>query len=83
MSKTPLSVGDFSDLLDRLGTDFGQWPEASRVAAECLLARSDEAIALLADAVAFDDAAKATQPKAPLGLAERIIAAAGSEKAKN
>ena len=83
MGKNILSVGEFSDLLDRLGSDLGQWPADMRTAAEDLLAGSDEAVAVLADAIVLDDASKAIQPKAPAGLVDRIIAAAGSEKPKN
>ena len=83
MSKAPLSVGEFSDLLDRLGADLGRWPAPHREAAEALLQRSDAATTLLADALALGECLTAAQPKAPAGLAERIIAAAGSEKPKN
>ncbi|MBR9971450.1 hypothetical protein [Magnetospirillum sulfuroxidans] len=82
MSKTILTVGDFSDLLDRLGPELGRWPSAERQGAEALLLQSDEAAALLTDALVLADTISAVQPKAPAGLADRIIAAAGAEKPK-
>ncbi|MBI2242057.1 MAG: hypothetical protein HYU59_14780 [Magnetospirillum gryphiswaldense] len=78
-----MTVGEFSDLLDRLGSDLAQWPEPQRHAAEALLERSSSAAQALAEALKLADAVKASQPKAPSGLADRIIAAAGSEKPKN
>lgn len=78
-----MTVGEFSDLLDRLGCDLAQWPDAQRGAAETLLAQSPGASQMLAEALKLADEIKASQPKAPSGLADRIIAAAGSEKPKN
>ncbi|OJX79983.1 hypothetical protein [Magnetospirillum sp. 64-120] len=78
-----MTVGDFSDLLDRLGSDLAQWPEPQRRAAEALLERSSSAAQALAEALKLADDVKTSQPKAPPGLADRIIAAAGSEKPKN
>ena len=78
-----MTVGEFSDLLDRLGCDLAHWPEAQRRAAEALLESSPEATEALAEALSLAEAVKAGQPKAHAGLAERIIAAAGSEKPKN
>lgn len=83
MNDLVLSVGEFSDLLDRLGCDLAHWPDAQRKAAEILLEQSPTAVEALAEAVALADSVKAGQPKAPAGLADRIIAAAGSEKPKN
>lgn len=83
MSNTSLSVGEFSDLLDRLGCDLAVWPIAQRQAAEALLQSSAAATETLAEAIALAETMKAAQPKAPAGLADRIIAAAGSEKPKN
>lgn len=83
MSKTTLSVGEFSDLLDRLGPELGRWPDAERLAAEALLTRSDAAVVALADAQALAERISTMQPKAPPGLTDRIIAAAGAEKPKN
>lgn len=78
-----MTVGEFSDLLDRLGSDLTLWPDAQRSAAETLLAQSPGAAEVLAEALQLADVIKAGQPKAPSGLADRIIAAAGSEKPKN
>jgi len=83
MSDTLLSVGEFSDLLDRLGCDLAHWPDPQRRAAETLLEASPSAVEALAEAIALAEAVKASQPKAPAGLADRIITAAGSEKPKN
>lgn len=78
---TSLSVGDFSDLLDRLGPTLSHWPAGQRQAAETLLRQSDEAAARLAEALALADAVRSAQPVAPAGLTERILAAALKPKA--
>lgn len=83
MSNTTLSVGEFADLLDRLGADLTHWPAPQRQAADALLSHSPAAAAMLADALALGECLKAAQPTAPAGLVDRIIAAAGADKPKN
>lgn len=82
MSKISLSVGTFADLLDQWGPDLARWPQQQRSDADALLGTSPEAAALLAEALALDDALRNSQPKAPAGLADRIVAASGSDKPK-
>ncbi len=80
MTETPMSVGEFSDTLDRLGANLESWPAAVRAAAEVLLASSPAAADRLAEAVALAEAMTDAQPKAPKGLVERIMAASGATK---
>ena len=58
----------FQTLLDARGPRIGRWPEADRLGAEALLARSDRARAALAEAEALDRALAALphEPPAPL-----------------
>lgn len=72
-----MNVNEFEDLIDRLGEDMSRWPAAQREAAEGLLASSPEAQAILDEARILRMALAAPAVKAPPGLAERIIAAAG------
>ncbi len=83
MNKTILTVGDFSGLLDQLGADLTRWPAETRAAADALLQADPAAAALLAEALALEDGLKAIQPKAPKGLADRILAASGADKPKH
>lgn len=80
MTETPMSVGDFSDALDRLGANLDRWPADMRAAAEALLATSSSAADRLAEAVALAEAMNEAQPKAPAGLVDRIIKASGADK---
>jgi hypothetical protein len=60
---------DLEGLLDAHGSDQARWPEAKRIAAAGLLARSSEARDLLATQSAIDgllDAAEEIQPSAEL-----------------
>lgn len=82
MSKTSLSIGAFADLLDQLGPELGRWPQQQRSNAEALLGTSPEAATLLAEALALDDSLRDSQPKAPAGLADRILVASGADKPK-
>lgn len=79
MTETPMSVGDFSDTLDRLGANLSRWPVELRAAAEVLLATSTAAADRLAEAVALAEAMSEAQPKAPAGLVDRIIKASGAD----
>lgn len=75
MTASTLSLEGFRDLLDRFGGDLNSWPARERNAADALLAVSSDAQTLLAQAVTVDDILS-TVPKAPVGLADRIVAAA-------
>lgn len=75
MTASTLSVEGFRDLLARHGGDVSRWPVRERAAAAPLLEHSSEAQALLAEAAQMDTHL-ATTPKAPAGLADRIVAAA-------
>jgi hypothetical protein len=75
-----MDVSEFEDLIDRLGEDLTRWPEDRRLAAEALLANSSEARALLEEAKALRAALAAPPVRAPAGLANRIVAAAASQK---
>jgi hypothetical protein len=75
--KRTMDVGEFEDLIDRLGEDLSRWPEGRRLAAEQLIASSSEAKALLDEARTLRQALVAPPVRAPAGLVERIVAAAG------
>lgn len=76
-----MDVREFEDLIDRLGEDISCWPDGQRQAAVELLASSPEARALLEQARALRQALSAPAVRAPAGLANRIVAAAGRLKA--
>lgn len=80
MTETPMSVGEFSDMLDRLGANLDRWPATTRAAAETLLASSPAAADRLAEAIALAESMTDAQPKAPKGLVDRVIAASGATK---
>lgn len=75
MTTPHLSLEGFKELLDRFGGDKSSWPMEYRTKVDALLADSEDARTMLADAVRLD-AALASPPKAPPGLADRIVAAA-------
>jgi len=75
-----MDVREFEDLVDRLGEDTSNWPEAQREAAAGLLASSAEAAEVLARARALRDALAVPPVRAPAGLADRIFAAASRIK---
>ena len=77
-----MDVGAFEDLIDRLGEDLSLWPDAERAAALELLASSVEARALHDEARDAASASRRPPVRAPAGLADRIIAAAGKLKAE-
>ncbi len=77
-----MDVGAFEDLIDRLGEDLSRWPDAQRLAAEGLLASSAEARALHDEARTLRQLLASPPVRAPAGLADRIIAAAGKLKAE-
>jgi hypothetical protein len=71
-----MDVVEFEDWLDRLGDDVTKWPAPQRHHAEALLAQSSQAQALLAEAKVLRGALAAPAAKAPVGLADRIVAQA-------
>lgn len=79
MTDTLLSLEGFQDLLDRLGGDLSAWSEPQQAAANALLAVSPDAQNILAAALRLDADLRA-QPKAPAGLADRIMAASGAKR---
>ena len=72
-----MDISAFEDLIDRLGDELSRWPDEQRLAAEALLAESAEARALLDEARVLREALSAPPVRAPAGLADRIVAAAG------
>jgi hypothetical protein len=76
-----MDVTEFEDLVDRLGEDLSRWPEAQRLAADALLATSEEARAIIAQAKSLRQALATPPVRAPAGLADRIVAAAVRMKA--
>ncbi|MGE5517204.1 MAG: hypothetical protein ACM31D_15475 [Bacteroidota bacterium] len=75
MTASTLTLEGFRELLDRFGGELSRWPARERATADALLEHSPEARSLLAEAARLDAALAAT-PKAPAGLADRIVAAA-------
>lgn len=77
MNAPLMSVEAFQDGLDQYGEDLAAWPGKERARAKDLLAASEAARAVLAEACAQADALRASPPKAPAGLVDRILNAAG------
>jgi len=77
-----MDVGAFEDLIDRLGEDLSLWPDAQRVAALELLASSADARVLYDEARTLRQVLASPPVRAPAGLADRIVAAAGKLKAE-
>jgi hypothetical protein len=75
-----MDVGTFEDLIDRLGEDLSLWPDAQRLAALELLALSADARVLYDEARTLRQALAGPPVRAPSGLADRIVAAAGKLK---
>jgi hypothetical protein len=71
-----MDIGEFQDLVDRLGEDLSQWPEPCRKPALDLLAVSAEAGTALEQARVLRQALAQPPLRAPAGLAGRIFAAA-------
>lgn len=82
MTTRTMSTEEFTQLLDTLGAKLSDWPVDQRQAAEALLAGSEKAVSLFAEARALDVSMRQAQPKAPPGLADRIVAASGATKVK-
>lgn len=79
MTDTPVTIGEFQELLDRLGSDIAAWPDPERTAANSLLAASSDAQQLLTAARKLDSALSITPP-APAGLVDRIMVASGAKR---
>jgi hypothetical protein len=77
-----MDVSEFEDLIDRLGEDMSRWPAGQRLEAEKLIASSTEARELLDRACGLRQALMAPPVRAPAGLADRIVAAAGKLNAE-
>jgi len=71
-----MNIREFEDLIDGLGEDISCWPVVQRQAATELLACSDDACAVLEEARALREALRVAPVRAPVGLAESIVAAA-------
>ena len=78
-----MDVGAFEDLIDRLGEDLSLWPDVQRVAALELLTSSAEARVLHDEARTLRQLLASPRVRAPAGLADRIVAAAGKLKAES
>ena len=69
-----MTADEFSDLLDRFGTDSVAWPSSSRNEAIRYARVSDEGRRLLAESIAFDALlADSTDVPTPLRLRARIL----------
>jgi hypothetical protein len=77
-----MDVSEFEDLIDRLGEDMSRWPVGQRLAAEKLIASCSEARELLDRARALRQGLTAPPVRAPAGLVDRIVAAAGKLNAE-
>ncbi len=77
MSALAMSIEQLQDCIDRYGEDLTTWPENERLQADTLLASSEPARALLAEAEQRAVALRTAAPKAPPGLVDRILKAAG------
>jgi hypothetical protein len=74
-----LSLDDFFDLLGRYGSDVNNWPLSSgqMQAVVSFLARSTTARDALEEMRVIEAEMRLSLPRAPVGLADRILAAAG------
>jgi hypothetical protein len=77
-----MDVGEFEDLIDRLGDDMSRWPDVQRLEAERLLASSCEAQALLEEARTLREVLAGSSIRAPAGLVDRIVTAASKLNAE-
>ena len=68
-----VSIAEFEAALDTHGPDLSRWPDALRMDADALLAASGEARQLLEAARAVEIALRSPSPRAPQGLADRIV----------
>jgi hypothetical protein len=77
-----MDVSEFEDLIDRLGEDMSRWPVGQRLAAEKLIASSSAASELIEQARMLRQALTAPPVRAPAGLVDRIVTAAGKLNAE-
>lgn len=74
-----LSLDDFFDMLGRYGADIGNWPlspeQLQSVAS--FLARSSAAREAVEEMRSIEDDLRGDMPRAPIGLADRVLTAAG------
>jgi hypothetical protein len=83
MRRPLLTVEEFRDLVDRLGEDLASWPADRRRQAKSLLRHSAEARDIVDAASRLRGLLREPAPKAPVGLADRIVAKAlGGASAK-
>lgn len=71
-----ISIAQFEAALDAHGADVSRWPQPLRGDANLLLTGSVEAQRLLAAAQTVDALLDTPAPKAPEGLADRIVSTA-------
>ncbi|MBV5336209.1 hypothetical protein JZU48_04275 [bacterium] len=71
---------EFRMHLDRYGGDLERWPPAAARLGRRLLAQSPAAQALLDETALIERVLSESEPPPPLGLADRIFAAAFAEK---
>ena len=70
-----MNIEEFAECLDRWGSDLGRWPSLQQSAGRSLLAASERADELLAEAQRLDRwLAGAADHEAPVGLQRRILA---------
>jgi hypothetical protein len=74
-----LSLDDFIDLLGRFGADVANWPlsETELQAVVVLLSQSPAARDAVAEMRMIEGYQQGTAPQAPIGLADRMLAASG------
>lgn len=78
MTSETMTFAAFRQLLDTHGSRMAAWPVDEREAAEMLLSFSSEAREALASAQAEDEILRASLPRAPVGLLDRIMIASGA-----
>lgn len=74
-----LSLDDFFDMLGRYGADIGNWPLSSEQleSVALFLARSADAREAVEEMRVIESNLRGEMPRAPAGLADRVLAAAG------
>lgn len=78
-SNHAMTEDEFAEILDSRGTDLMSWPLADRNRAEDLLECSSKAQFLLSEAERLEMILTlAPRPRAPSGLVDRIMKAAGT-----
>jgi hypothetical protein len=76
-----MTLERFRGLVAAYGAESGRWPEPDRDAARALAASSEEARAIVEQALALDLALGALAPPAPSGTLERRLAGLGPRRA--